>query len=257
MATNVRLIGGYLSDLASATASSTASGYDPANAVTLDRSSLWVAGGTSSVTLTFDCGATVSNVSGFGIANHNGSAWSTITIRGSTDNFAASDVSLKTISGIVSGQDYYAEVTPTSAYRYFRLAISSATSAPQVGIFYVGTTETLTYNPWVGMPDGPKWHVEKKQAQSGAVVAEQWGRAVKVIRMKWGSVETAAKDELVNFLDEEGGPLRPFFYVPREDSTTTTQGRAYLVRMVDETWREPEEIFGGLWFMSVDLQEEV
>lgn len=254
MAVNVRLIGSYLSDLATATASSTAAGYDPANAVVLDRSSLWVAGGTTSVTLTLNLGASQS-VSAIGIANHNGSGWTTVTIRKSTDNFAANDVLVETLTGMVTGEDYFKTFAAASS-QYWRLSIASATAAPQVGIFYLGTPTTLTYNPWIGQDHDDAYNVEKATAQSGAIVAEQWGRRVIESAMRWDVVETAAKDQLRDFLRAEGGPLRPFWYVPRDDSGSGTSGRAYLVRMTDPRFRH-QEIFGGLWSMSLALREEV
>ena len=254
MATNVRLIGGYDSDLATATSSSgTASGYDVTNVVTLDRSSLWVSSVTTSIVLHLDFGS-AKTINCFALANHNGGGWTTALLQTSPDNSAWT--TKVTLSGMTSGYDWYGEFDPAVSVQYVRLTIASATAAPQVGIFYAGDRTTLTYNPWIGFDSDDVYNVEKKAAQSGAVVAEQWGRQLTRYGMRWEVVETTAKDQLRDFLRTEGGPLRPFFYVPREDSTTTTQGRAYVVRMVDESFRA-KEIFGGLWAMSVDLQEEV
>jgi hypothetical protein len=254
VAVNVRLIGSYLSDLASATASSTAAGYDAANAVVLDRSSLWVAGGTTSVTLTYNLGSAQS-VSAIAIANHNASGWSTVTIRKSTDNFAANDVLVETLTGMVTGEDYFKTFAAASS-QYWRLSIASATAAPQVGIFYLGTPTTLTYNPWIGQENDDVYNVEKTIAQSGAVVAEQWGRRLIRTAMRWDVVETAAYTQLRDFLRTEGGPLRPFWYVPRDDATSNAYGRCYIVRAEEGSFRA-QEIFGGLWSMSLAIKEEV
>jgi hypothetical protein len=252
MAVNVRLIGSYLSDLATATASSTAAGYDVKNAVILDRSSVWKAGGTSSVTLTLDLGSAVS-VSAACIANHNGSGWTTPKLRRSSDNVTYTDVAA--LTSITTGEDYYTTFGAIS-YRYWRIEIASASAAPQVGIFYLGTATTLTDNPWIGQGNADVYNVERASAQSGAIVAEQWGRRLIQTKMEWGIATTAAKDQLRDFLRTEGGPLRPFWYVPREDATTPTYGRAYLVRMQDGSF-QTQEVFGGLHSMGVTLLEEV
>lgn len=254
MAVNVRLIGSYLSDLAGATASSTAAGYDPANAVILDRNSLWVAGGTTSVTLTFDLGSAVS-VSAVAIANHNGSGWTTAKLQSSTDNFSAVTTDVVTLTGITTGEDYF-QTFGASSRQYWRISIASATAAPQVGIFYLGTPTTLTDNPWIGQENDDVYNVEKATAQSGAIVAEQWGRRIIRTGMSWGVVTTAIKDQLRDFLRTEGGPLRPFWYVPRDDATSNAYGRAYLVRLEDHGFKT-QEIFAGLWSMAAALKEEV
>lgn len=252
MATNVRLIGGYDSDLATATATGTATGYDVDNVVTLDRSSVWVSSGTGAQTLHLDFGS-AKTIGAMAIANHNAETWTGGVFQTSPDN--AAWTTRVTFSGVVADQDWYGTFTPLSV-QYVRISITSATEAPQVGIFYCGDATTLTYNPWIGFDSDDVFHVERKEAQSGAIVAEQWGRQVTRYGARWEVVETAAKDQLRDFLRTEGGPLRPFFYVPREDSTTTTQGRCYLVRMVEDSFKA-KEIYGGLWSMAVDLQEEV
>lgn len=254
MATNVRLIGSFLSDLASASATSTASGYDAANVVGLDRTSVWIAGGTGAINLTLDLGA-AKTVSALCIANHNGHLWSGGTLHASTDNFGASDVTVATFSGMASGEDYYHTFSGVS-YQYWRIVTSGSTSAMQVGIFYLGTPTTLTYNPWVGQDSEDVYNVERSTAQSGAIVAEQWGRRVIRTAMRWDVVETAAKDQLRDFLRTEGGPLRPFWYVPRVDASSPVSGRAYIVRQ-EEGGFKTQEIFGGLWSMGLSIREEV
>jgi hypothetical protein len=54
----------------------------------------------------------------------------------------------------------------------------------------------------------------------------------------------------------EGGPKRPFFFVPVDEATSNDYGRAYLVRYqgnVDETARP----FYGIYTFTVPLLEEV
>jgi hypothetical protein len=255
MAQNVRLIGSYKSDLASASATSTAAGYDVDNVVVLDRNSIWVAGGTGAINLTLDLGSAKS-VSAVGIANHNGHLWTGGVLRASTDNFAASNDLIATFSGMADGSDYY-HAFNSASYQYWRIATTSSTSAMQVGIFYLGLSTVLTQNPDIGMATEDVYNVERAVAQSGAIVAEQWGRRLLRPNLVWSSgVTTAAKDELRDFLRTEGGPLRPFWYVPLETSTTPVNGRGYLVRLVPNTFRTVE-IFTGLWGMAAELLEEV
>lgn len=253
MARNVRLIGSYKSDLAATSATSTASGYDADNVVVLDRNSLWVAGGTGTIDLILDLGSPKA-VDTVCLANHNGSGWSGTTVAHSADNVTYTTAI--TPSGLTTGSDYYGSFS-SQTKQYWRLRTTSATSAMQVGIFYLGLSTILTENPDIGMVTEDVYNVERATSQSGAIVAEQWGRRVLRTNLDFASgVTTAAKDELRDFLRTEGGSLRPFWYVPYEASSTPTEGRAYLVRLVPNSFRTVE-IFTGLWGMAAELLEEV
>ena len=255
MAYNVRLVGSFLSDLATATATSTAAGYDVDNVVGLDRTAVWIAGGTGAINLTLDLGS-AETVSAVCIANHNGHLWTGGALHASTDNFGASDVTVATFSGMASGEDYY-HVFSGVSYRYWRIVTTgSSPSAMQVGIFYLGLSTELTLNPWIGAESEDVYNVERATAQSGAIVAEQWGRRLIRESMRWDVVATAVKDQLRDFLRIEGGSLRPFWYIPRADSSSPVSGRAYLVRMELGGFKV-QEIFSGLWSMALAFREEV
>lgn len=252
MAVNVRLIGGFLSDLASTSASSTASGYDSDNVVMLDRTSLWKASASGAASITLDLGS-AKTVSAIGLANHNGGAWTGGKLERSSDN--SNWTTVVSFTSMVTGEDYFHTFTGAS-YQYWKVSVTGSTAAMQIGVFYLGTPITLTYNPWVGQSTEDVYNVETATAQSGQTVTEEWGRRLLRTSMAWDVVETTAKDQVRDFLRTEGGPLRPFWYVPRDDSTSNVYGRAYLVRAVDGTFKA-SEIFGGLWSMSVTVQEVV
>lgn len=252
MAKNVRLVGSYLSDLASVTATSTASGYDADNVVVLDRTSKWVAGGTGTIDLRLDLGSAQA-VTAVCIANHNGHLWTGGVLQRSSDDVTYTTV--VTFSGLADGEDYY-HTFGSQTYRYWRIRTTGSTSAMQVGIFYLGLETELTYNPWIGQESEDVYNVERATAQSGAIVAEQWGRRLLRTAMRWDVVETAAKDQLRTFLRTEGGPLRPFWYIPRADSSSPVSGQAFLVRMEEGSF-STTEIFTGLWRMALTVREEV
>lgn len=252
MAVNVRLIGGYKSELASATASATASGYDVDNVVTLDRTAVWVGVGTSGGSVVLDLGSAKA-VSGFGLANHNAQTWTGGILQRSPDNAVWTTVA--TLSGAAADQDYY-QTFSSATYQYWKLLCTSSTAAMQVGVFYLGTATTLTYNPDLNPTGEDVYQIERAKSQSGVVIAEQWGRRICRFDMDWSIHETAAFTETRDFLRTEGGPLRPFFYVPRADSSSPTSGQAFLVRLLDGSFRH-KEVIAGYWNWGVSLLEEV
>lgn len=248
---HVTLIGAYLSELCSATATDTASGYAASNVVTLDRNLLWRANSTGTIDLVLDLGAAKS-VSAVCIANHNGNLWSGAVLQRSPDNSTWTTVC--TLSGLTAGQDYFQKFAAQS-YQFWRIRTTGSSAPMQVGIFYLGTPTVLTYNPWTGWEDADQFNVERATAQSGAIVAEQWGRRLLAASMSWGLVETTARDQLRDFLRVEGGPLRPWWYAPRDDSADSVYGRAYLVRLIEVRFAAKENV-SGYFEMSLSFLEE-
>ena len=109
-------------------ASTTASGYAPANLVDWRPYTRWKPTA-APATLTMDCGSAQAADYGFVYAEAG-----TYQVRASTDNFSASDVLLGTITLTATGPGLV--VFASVSYRYYR--ITSTTGTPEVGIAAVG-----------------------------------------------------------------------------------------------------------------------
>jgi hypothetical protein len=254
--TNVRLIGGYQSKNAVATATATAAGYDPQNAVGLKRGSRWKGVGTSAQRLIIHTTAAIAPTA-LAIAAGNYSQWGTTKLQHGTDATTWTDfLTLSSLPSVDTLRDYYAALTSAPSKEWWALYWAAPSAAPEVGIFYLGAHTVLTYNPDIGMPNRYRFGVQSSDADDGSVVAETWARRRLGLDMKWSVVETAAKNQLGDFLDGEGGSARPFWFVPRDDAAAVAAGRAYLVRKQGVEF-EHDEIFTDLWDMNLSILEEV
>ena len=113
---------------AAMTASTTATGYAVANLVDWRSYTRWKPTA-APATLTMDCGSAQAADYGFVYAEAG-----TYQVRGSTDNFSASDVLLGTITLTATGPGLV--VFASVSYRYYR--ITSTTGTPEVGIAAIG-----------------------------------------------------------------------------------------------------------------------
>ena len=251
MAVNVRLIGGYHSENGTATASSTATGYDAANVVPLDRPTKWKSNVTTASWIEIDCGSAVA-VTGACIANHNGGGWSGAEVQyydGATWQTALA------LSGLSSTADHYATFSVQTRQRW-RIYTSGATAAMEVGVFYLGTATTLSKNPSYGSTEGDVFNVESARATSGAIVSEKYGRRIARFELPFDRENSTLKGEIRDFIREEDGPLRPFFYVPADESGSSVQGVAYMVRM-DSLSLVHTRLFNNVYQTKLVLLEEV
>ncbi len=257
MAKRVQWLSGYLSEGAAATASTTATGYDAANAVLLVRTSLWVATGATSQWLKFDLGLAKS-ITGVGLAGSNLSKWtggSAPTLQRSSDGSSWTDVVTLDATLVGTDQDYF-HVFGALSYQYWRVNVPNATEPPFIGVFYLGTATELNSNPKIGFEEADVPNVEIARAASGATVAEKFGRTIHRVGFEWENDPRANRDQIRSLLSAEGQTLRPFFYCPRDDAGSGAKGRGYFVRMVDGSY-ESAESFNNIFDHSVTLLEEV
>lgn len=227
---NIVLGTGYLSDLAAASAVSTASGYDPKNAVSLARGTTWKAGGTSGERLILNTGSAIAPTF-LGIANANWSAWGTTKLQHSTDGSTWVDfLTLSSLPSVDALHDYFSKLTAAPSRSWWALYWASPSAAPEVGVFYLGTYTELTKNPAYGAVREPIFNVARRASEGRVIVAEKTARILTRFILSWPTNTAAESDQIENLILGEDGPLRPFWYVPIDESGSSTAGRAYLVR---------------------------
>jgi hypothetical protein len=257
---NVRLIYGHLTDKVTVTASSEATGFPAENAVDLSRSTQWKGTAEATITLTVDLGAATA-ATGLGVANHNLGTLATdgytIELKGSTDDFAISDVLVKTLAP-ADDDDYFATFGSVS-YRYWRIkaAKGGGTLTGEVGEFYLGTAVTLAGNPDTGggFTDEPMAQTLMSQSLSGVATVKKTGRITRAVSMPFTNRVTAEWTVIEAIHASQNGPYKPLFYVPRNDSAAPTEGDAYMVRLADALMPHFEG-FAGIHSFTVNLKEE-
>ncbi len=252
MATNLRLVGAYKSELATATASSTAAGFDAQNVVALDRPTKWKANVTTASWVKLDLGSTKA-VDTVCLANHNGNLWTTALLEWSNDG-STGWTTAATLSGLAANTDYFATFA-SQTKQFWRVSTASASSAMEIGCFYLGTLTTLTKNPSYPGEDSDTYNVERARATSGTIVAEKYGRRLKKFDFIWRYPTLAVVNEVRNFLRVEDGPLRPFWYIPPDESGASTNGEAFMVRF-DPLAFEVTRHFLNTYEFGVTFREE-
>lgn len=224
---------GNLSGTGTASADYTAAGYDAANVVALDRGTTWLSSGTADQRLIVNCGAAITPTF-LGLAGGNWSGWGTVTLQYSSTGLAGSWTTQQTLAGLGSRtdsvEDYYEKVTSAPARQYWCLHWSASSSAPEVALFYLGTLATLIEN--YGFPGDERdvYNVDVQQSEGKVIMAEQVARRLAAWVLGWSPTLSTVRDQVRTIIQSEGGPKRPFWFVPVDESTSNDYGRAYLVR---------------------------
>lgn len=258
MAVNPRLLYGYASSGATASADTTASGYDAANAVEIERATGWKASGTSAGRLILHAGSAITPT-GLGICGGNYSAWGTVTLQHSTDGSSwTTFATLSSLPSVDSSQDYYldfvaAGLTPV-AKAWWALRWAAPSAAPELSVFYLGTLVTLLDSPDLPYNEGPVYGINLKESEGRIVNSERVARRRMRFNPTW-DVLSAVKDQLLTLTDSEDGPHRPFFWVPMDESGSSTAGRAYLVRY--QPLELPIQRLYGHYVLALPMLEEV
>ncbi len=256
---NARFGYGYLSGSATGSADSTASGYDAANAVALDRGTTWLSGGTSDQRLILNCGSAVTPTF-LGIAGGNWSVWGTVTFQYSTTGLAGSWTTQQTLSGLGartdSIEDYYEKVTAAPSKQFWCLHWSAPSAAPEVACFYLGTLATLTENYAFPAEEQDVFNVDTQTTEGKVVMAEETARRLARWPLLWDVVTSTTRDTLRTIVRSEGGPKRPFWFAPVDESTSNDYGLAYLVRY-EPSILSMKRPYTGIYEVALPLLEEV
>jgi len=180
----------YDNRLADATvaASTTASGYAAANVVDW-RAYTWWKPTALPATLTVDC-ATAKAADYALVYGHTlFSAGCTVEVRGSTDNFGASDVLVASLTP--SSDDPFFISFGSVSYRYWRLRITGAATMPALAIVAIGARMELP--TWLPQPfdplgrkvDGQSNRNENGHALGRSIDFELWKQSIKLERVTW------------------------------------------------------------------------
>lgn len=250
-----RFLYGYSSSGATMSATVTGAGYDAANAVALDRGTTWKGSGTSAQRLIMHTGSAISP-SGLGISAGNYSVWGTTVLQHSTDGVTWTTYATLTVSGLTdSVQDYFDTLTPISK-SWWCLYWAAPSAAPEVGIFYLGTLTTIADNYVHPFDESDVYGVDVQTSEGRVIVAEQVARRRNRFLLDFGNTTTAVRDSVRTIIQSEGGPLRPFYFVPIDESGSSTEGRAYFVRYEPAAFGM-RRIFTNVHEFSLPLLEEV
>lgn len=143
----------------------------------------------------------------------------TVDLRGSTDNFASSNVSLSAAAALVGTTAAWRAYTP-AAYRYLRLIFTGATTATRIYHVAIGPVLLLPY-----MDDGADLDSFTATASDiispqGHFLGTQQQKVERKFPLNWGQVD---ENEYLNFYAWAVACVyrrQPFFFVP--DSAVTT-----------------------------------
>jgi hypothetical protein len=251
------MIYGYSSNGASGSATVTAAGYDADNSVALDRGTTWKGVGTSAQRLILHTGAAIAPTA-LAIAGGNYSVWGTTVLQHSTDG--SSWTTLDTLLGLGSltdsVQDYYWKISSPTSKSWWCLYWSAPSAAPEVALFYLGTLATMIENYSFPTEERDVYNVDIQQTEGKVIVGEQTARYLMLWVLGWTPTISTVRDQVRAIIQSEGGPLRPFWFVPVDESTSNDYGRAYLVRYQTSTFAIRRE-FTGIYEFVVTLLEEV
>lgn len=248
---------GYSSEGATGSATLTASGYSATNVVDLARGTTWLSSGTTaSQKLILDLGS-AKTPTFLGLANCNWSVWGTTKLRHSPDGATWTDfLTLSGLPSVDSVQDWAAILTAAPSRQWWCLEWAAPSAAPEVGVFYLGTAVTLTKNPSYPTIDEDVYGVARESSEGGVVVAEELHRRLARFDLVWDPCDSTERDEILTVIRSEGGPLRPFWMIPIDESGSSSSGRAYLVRYAPTT-QAVRRRFLNTYSLGLPLLEEV
>ena len=230
---NIVLGYGSLQGAASATATSTAAGYQPANPTTLARGTTWKAGASGDQSLVYEFGSAITPTF-LGVANANWSKFGAgARLRHSNDGVSWTNYyTLASLPSTDFLEDFFAILTAAPARPWWSLQFPASSAAVEIGIFYLGYQLTLAKNPSYGAIEEDVYNVELDRSEGRVVVADRAARRLSRFEMAWERGKVTDRDEVRTILRGEDGPRRPFWFVPIDESGSSTAGRGYIGRMV-------------------------
>lgn len=177
---------------AAVVASSTASGFAVANVADW-RPYTWWKPTVLPATLTVDCGSAKAADYALVYGHDLYSKGCTLEVRGSTDNFGASNVLVATVTP--TSDEPLLALFNSASYRYWRLRITGG-SVPTLAIAAIGAR--LELPTWLNQPFDPVGRQimgqsnrsERGQALGRVVQFESWREQIKLERVSWSWVRS-------------------------------------------------------------------
>lgn len=257
--TNPRILYGYMSSGATASASSTDASYDPSNAVALERATGWKAGGTGDQYLILHMGSAITPT-GLGICGGNYSSWGTTTLEYSSTGLGGSWTSLLTLSGLGSltdsVHDYFAKLTAAPSRAYWRLHWTAPSAAPALAVFYLGTLVTLDEPHRYPYDEEKVFGVNVRESEGHVINAERTARTRRRFLPTFDDAGLTLANQIDALIESVNGPLTPYFWVPFDESGSNDYGRAYLVRYTPAVYTL-RRVFTDPYNIALPMLEEV
>jgi hypothetical protein len=178
-----------------------------------------------------------------------------LELRGSTDNFAASDVLVATLA--------YAAGTikatfSTATYRYWKVKFtkSAAGESRDIGRIFLGTYYETTIQPdWDGLKIMPKDLSVKGRTSGGQTYTERRSQ-YRMPSVDFSGVSTTMKDAVKTITDAVG--THTSFFIQVDPNGTSEAAEIFYVKFVDAVGRKADGISSDgdiSWDLKMDFEE--
>jgi hypothetical protein len=137
-----------------------------------------------------------------------------LEVRASTDNFAASDVSISTGSALTSDVNAAYRQFTTGTYRYWKFLFSGHPSNLRIAHICLMTAQVIPY--FETDPDIRNFKPTAKQliSQAGIYIGANQQKSMREMSLDWGEVTASELATVQAFAEACIKTVNPFFFVP-------------------------------------------
>lgn len=204
------------------TSTSTLDGTDPQDIVISTEDTYHQPTGTGNYSIVIDCAEDVTaDAVAFLGANLSGAS---VEVRGSTDNFSASDVQVKASTALTTNVNAaylsFTEVT----YRYYKFNVTG--HASNIRLAHICLDSAVDYPYFEEDPDISNVKPEGRSlvSQSGVYVGSNQTKAMREVNLNWGEVTASELTVLQTWSTNCIETMRSFFLIPDQDETDVLFG---------------------------------
>jgi hypothetical protein len=221
------------------------------------KTKVWRTGtSTAAENIVFDLG-TAKDVTSVIVFTHTLTAGDTgFELRGSTDNFAASDVLVSSLSYATTIKATFS----TATYRYwkFKFTKSAAGESRDIGRIFLGTYyETPIQPDWDGLKIMPKDLSQKQRSAGGQTYTERRSQ-YRMPSADFSSASTTMKDAVTTITDAVG--VHTSFFIQTDPNGTSEAGEVLYVKFVEAVGRKANGIHSDgdiAWDLKTDFEEQL
>lgn len=202
---------------ATVTATSTLDGTTATDVLIATEDTYHQPTGTGNYSIVIDAAESITaDVVAFLGANLSGTS---VEIRGSTDNFAASDVQVKASTALTANVNSAYLAFTEASYRYWKFNVSGHGS--NIRLAHICLDSAVDYPYFEVDPDINNLKPEGRQlvSQSGVYVGSNQTKAMREITLNWGEVTESEKNILAAWADACIKEMHAFFLIPDQDET--------------------------------------